>query len=342
VTERLNRIVRDTDTVARLGGDEFAILQNAVHTPEDIISFVSRIISDLSEPYDIDGHQVGIGVSVGIALAPGDGLSADELLKNADLALYRAKADGRGTYRFFEIEMDTRMRTRRQLEVDLRMALVLSQFEVFYQPRVSLKDRRVVGCEALLRWKHPERGLIGPAEFIPIIEENGLIVPVGEWVLRTACAQAAKWPAGIRVSVNLSPVQFKSNDLVRAVQTALTSSGLQPDRLELEITESVLLQDTDATLAALAQLQRLGVCISMDDFGAGYCSLSYLRKFAFDRIKIDRAFVKDIDRTGECVAIVRAVVGLGSSLGMETTADGVETEAELAALTAEGCTEGQG
>jgi predicted signal transduction protein with EAL and GGDEF domain len=296
----------------------------------------------MSAPITIDGHQMQIGVSIGIALAPTDSTEADQLLKSADLALYRAKAEGRGTYRFFEHEMDARMQARHALELDLRHAVATSAFELHYQPIVDLETNDVSGFEALLRWNNPVRGQMPPLDFIPLAEETGLIVPIGEWVLHEACAQAARWPQHIRIAVNLSAVQFKTPNLVRTVVDALSSSGLAANRLELEITESVLLHDSDATLATLHQLRELGVSISMDDFGTGYSSLSYLRKFPFDKIKIDQSFIRELGDGGDSLAIVRAVTGLGSSLGISTIAEGVETPEQLKRLKAEGCTAVQG
>jgi len=342
VAERLRQNVRDVDIVARVGGDEFAIVQVAAEQPRGAIILADRLIETLAKPFDLDGHQVVIGTSIGIALAPLDGLDTDQLIKNADMALYRAKADGRGVFRFFEPEMDAKMQARRTLEIDLRKALAEGEFELFYQPLVNLASNEVSGFEALLRWNHPTRGLVPPSEFIPIAEEMGLIVPSGERILRQACAEAAGWPDDIKVAVNLSPVQFKSKTLALAVTSALASSGLPPHRLELEITESVLLQDNEATLTTLHQLRQLGVRISMDDFGTGYSSLSYLRSFPFDKIKIDQSFVRDLSGKEDSLAIIRAVAGLGRNLGMATTAEGVETREQLGYLRQEGCTEVQG
>jgi predicted signal transduction protein with EAL and GGDEF domain len=288
------------------------------------------------------GHQVVVGASVGLALAPGDGGDPDELLKRADMALYRAKADGRGTFRSFEPGMDARLQARRLLELDLRKALAAGELELHYQPLVDLRTGAVSALEALLRWRHPARGLVPPGEFVPLAEEIGLIVPVGEWVLRRACADAAGWPGGVRVAVNLSAAQFRGRELVAAVVGALAAAGLAPARLELEITETVLLRDGEATLAMLRELRASGVRVAMDDFGTGYSSLGYLRSFPFDKIKIDRCFVRDLGASADCEAIVRAVTGLGGSLGIATTAEGVETEAQLARLRAEGCDEAQG
>ncbi len=342
VTARLRACVRDIDTVARLGGDEFAILQTRIERPENAGSLAQRLIATISEPYDIDGHQIVVGASVGIALAPHDGTTSDQLMRNADMALYRAKTEGRSAYSFFEPEMDAQLRRRRRLELDLRKALAEGQFEVFYQPQVDAQTEEVTGCEALLRWRHPERGTVSPADFIPLAEEIGLIVPLGEWVLRQACAEAATWPDHIRVAVNLSPIQFKNRNLVQVVVNALAQSGLAANRLELEITETVLLHDNDATLSTLHHLRNLGIKISMDDFGTGYSSLSYLRSFPFDKIKIDRSFIRDLTDKGDCAAIIKAVAGLGRGLGIVTTAEGVETQAQLDQVRAEGCSEVQG
>jgi predicted signal transduction protein with EAL and GGDEF domain len=293
-------------------------------------------------PYDIQGHQVVIGASVGISVAPEDGIDPDQLLKNADMALYRAKSDGRGTYRFFEAGMDARAQARRVLELDLRAALQRGEFEVYYQPIRDLKADRIICFEALLRWNHPLRGMVPPSDFIALAEETGLIVRIGNWVLRKACTDAAGWSQDVDVAVNLSPAQFKNRDLVPSIIEALSASGLGAHRLELEITESVLLQDSEATLATLHKLRGLGIRISMDDFGTGYSSLSYLRSFPFDKIKIDRSFVHELASRGDSMAIVRAVTGLGKSLGISTTAEGVETNEQLALLRSEGCTEVQG
>ena len=283
-----------------------------------------------------------IGTSVGIALAPHDGSTPDQLLKNADMALYLAKGDGRGVHRFFEREMDKRLQARRSLELDLRKAVENGEFELYYQPIVNLKSKVVAGFEALVRWDHPARGQILPMQFIPLAEETGLILPLGEWILRTACAQAADWPAAIKISVNLSAKQFKSSNLVQLAVNALGASGLPPTRLHLEITESPVLKDESNTLFVLRQLRELGIQISLDDFGTGYSSLAYLRNFPFDTIKIDRSFVQDMLVRQDCRAIVRAVAGLASSLGMATIIEGVETMDQMEAAKADGCTEGQG
>ena len=342
VAARLRDCVRDTDTVARLGGDEFAVLQVGGRQPTHATALAQRIVEAVARPFDFAGHQLMIGVSVGIAVSPSDGDSPDQLMKNADLALYRVKQDGRNGFRFFEPEMDARMKLRRSLELDLRKALAHGEFELFYQPVVNLARDEIRGFEALLRWRHPERGLISPVDFIPLAEETGLIIPIGEWVVRKACAEAASWGADVTVAVNLSAIQFRSKNLVPTIVSALATSRLPATRLEVEITESVLMQENDATLAVLHQLRELGVRISMDDFGTGYSSLSYLRQFPFDKIKIDRSFVRDLAERSDSLSIVRAVTGLGSSLGMTTTAEGVETPEQLSMLRAEGCTEVQG
>ncbi len=342
VADRLRSVVRDTDTIARMGGDEFAIVQTAITQPAEATALAHRIIEVVKAPYAIDSHQVLIGTSVGIAVGPLDGTTPDQLIRNADLALYRAKGDGRGTYRFFEREMDAQMQARRALENDLRQALANGEFELHYQPVVSLANNEVSGFEALVRWRHPQRGLVPPGAFIPLAEEIGLIVAIGEWAMREACATAAKWPVDLRIAVNLSPVQFRTPGLVQVVVSALAASRLAADRLELEITENALLQDSEETLTTLYQLRALGVRIAMDDFGTGYSSLSYLQSFPFDKLKIDRSFVKDITDGVGSLNIVRAVVAMARGLGMTTTAEGVETQAQLDAVRAEGCTEMQG
>jgi diguanylate cyclase (GGDEF)-like protein len=343
VARRLRDSISDSDMVARLGGDEFAIIQRRPkQQPEEATALASHLIGVVGDPYDIDGHQLVIGLSVGIAVGPPDGRDADQLLKNADMALYRAKEDGRGTYRFFEQEMDARAQTRRRLELDLRAAVLNEQFELHYQPILRIDSGQITTLEALVRWRHPERGMIAPGDFIPLAEATGLIVPIGEWVLRKACSDAAAWSRPVNVAVNLSPVQFKHRTLVQSVITAIAASGLPAERLELEITESVLLQDSEATLATLHTLRSFGVHISMDDFGTGYSSLSYLRSFPFDKIKIDQSFVRELSTRDDCVAIVRAVAGLGTSLGIATTAEGVETTEQLELLRLQGCGEVQG
>jgi predicted signal transduction protein with EAL and GGDEF domain len=310
--------------------------------PGEAGDLAARLIAAVGGNYDIQHHEVVVGASIGIALAPFDGTAADALMRNADMALYRAKADGRGTSHFFEAEMDRRLQARRILELDLRKAFANGEFDLYYQPLINLKANRISGFEALLRWHHPERGMVLPGEFVALAEEMGLIGPLGEWVLRKACSEAARWPGALKVAVNLSPAQFRTGSVVQAVLSALAYSGLAPRRLELEITESVLLGETEANLAILHQLREIGARISMDDFGTGYSSLSYLRSFPFDKIKIDRSFVRDLAERPGCMAIIRAVAGLGASLGIATTAEGVETREQRDRLRAEGCTEAQG
>ena len=342
VAERLRSAIRRDNLVARLGGDEFAVVLASEVSPTEVSHFSDRLIEVLSARYDIDGIEVVVGASIGIALSPGDGASCEELMRNADMALYRAKSDGGGVHRFFEREMDQQAQKRRDMERDLRRAFANGEFELHYQPLVDIAADRISGFESLLRWRNPDKGMVSPAEFIPVAEDIGLIVALGEWVLREACSEAMNWPADVKVAVNLSPVQFRSRNLVQAVISALAHSGLSPRRLELEITESVFLAETQANLAILHQLRELGVSISMDDFGTGYSSLSYLRSFPFDKIKIDRSFVKDLAERTDCVAIVRAISGLGRSLNITTTAEGVETTDQLDWLRAEGCNEVQG
>jgi len=342
VAERLSGGVREIDTLARMSADEFAILQSNIGRPEDATALAERIIGFLGTPFVIDGQQVCISPSIGIAIAPTDGSAPSRLLKSASAALGRAKSDGGNTYRLFEPEMDARLQRRRSLELDLRAALEAGQFALFYQPQLDFTSGRVSGFEALLRWRHPARGMVPPGEFIPIAEETRLIVPLGAWALREACREATNWPARLRVAVNLSSVQFRHGDLVHDVTGALGESGLSAERLELEITESVLLKDDEATLRTLHALRALGVRFAMDDFGTGYSSLNYVRCFPFDKIKIDQSFVRDLTTRDDAIAIVRAVTNLAGSLGMRTTAEGVETPAQFVALREEGCSEAQG
>ena len=342
VADRLRSFTRETDVVARLGGDEFAILQIGAGEPRSADLLAGRILELISAPYDLDGQQVVLGTSIGIAMAPRDGATPDQLLKNADMALYRAKAAGRGTYRYFEPEMDAELQARRLLEIDLRKALAAGEFELFYQPIINLQSNEVTCCEALLRWRHAERGLVPPDQFIRIAEEIGFINSIGDWVLRQACMQAASWTRPLAVAVNLSAMQLKSRNLVQSVMLALANSGLPASRLELEITETVFLQDNELTLSILHDLRSLGVRIAMDDFGTGYSSLSYLRSFPFDKIKLDRSFVRDLPNRADCIAIVQSIATLGRNLGMTTTAEGVETAEELTMLREAGFAEGQG
>ncbi len=342
VADSLRACAGPTDFVARLGGDEFAIVQSAVTSQDQVSELVARMFAAIRAPFDCMGHHLTTDASVGIALAPAHGTALDQILKNADMAMYAAKSAGRRTYRFFEPEMDAKVRERRQLEIDLRHAIAHGGLEVYYQPCLSLKDDRITGCEALVRWRHPERGMVSPAEFIPIAEDTGLINEIGEWVLATACRDAAGWPDDIRLAVNVSPVQFKSGTLALKIMAALASSNLPASRLELEITEAVLIRDDETALAILHQLRAIGVRIALDDFGTGYSSLSYLHRFPFDKIKIDRCFVNDIAGPDGSASIVQAVVNLASARRMATTAEGVETEEQQRLLRALGCTEMQG
>jgi diguanylate cyclase (GGDEF)-like protein/PAS domain S-box-containing protein len=342
VADRLRGCVRETDTVARLGGDEFAIIEMALAQPNDAALLAQRLKDAVKAPYVIDGNQVIIDASIGIALSPADGVTVEELLKNADLAAYAAKADGRGTFRFFEADMDRRIKERRSVEIDLRTAIDRGEFRLHYQPIVSVQTGEITSFEALIRWQHPVRGLIAPSEFIPLAEELGLIVPIGEWVINRACADAVTWSDHIKVAVNLSPLQLINAGLVEVVTRALARSGLPATRLEFEITESVLMQNTAVTLATLHQLRALGIHFSMDDFGTGYSSLSYLRSFPFDKIKIDRSFVKDISGEKSSLAIIRGVTSLAASLNMITTIEGVETAEQLDHVRPLGCAEIQG
>lgn len=343
IAERLRSRVRDADTVARVGGDEFVVAQIGGEQPRDAKVLATRLIDAISVPVEALGQRMAVAASVGIAIAPSDGRDVDQLLRNADLALHRAKHEGRGTYRFFEPEMDRHMQARRRLENDLRNALQNGEFELYYQPIVNLQRNAVCGLEALLRWNHPERGHVAPDEFIPLAEETGLIVPIGQWALRQACLDAATWPDHLRVAVNVSAVQFKSQDLAAVVVSALGAAGLAPNRLEIELTETTTLEDGDAAARTLARLHDLGVRIALDDFGTGYSSLSNLRKFPYDKIKIDRSFIADLSHANsDAGAVVRSIALLGISLGKTTTAEGVETEEQCERVRAEGCTEAQG
>ena len=334
VGDRLRGCVGKNDMVARLGGDEFAVIQSDVRAPTDVSELLKRIYERIRAPLECGGHLLTTDASIGVALAPDDGTDLNELLKNADLAMYGAKADGRRTYRFFEPSMDARVKALRALEVDLRKAIVEGAFEIHYQPLIDLRSRAITGCEALLRWRHPEHGMIEPARFIPVAEDTGLINQLGEWALDAACAEAASWPDHIKIAVNVSPVQFRNQTLALKVAAALAASGLSANRLELEITEAVLIRDDEAALATLHELRRLGVRIALDDFGtqitAGLSSLSYLQRFPFDKIKIDRSFIENIAASEASSSIVRAVVGIGAARNMTTTAEGVETEAQRA------------
>jgi diguanylate cyclase (GGDEF)-like protein len=341
VADRLRGCLEDADVAARLGGDEFAVIQMAIKDRAETARLVDEIHCAIRQPFECADHLISTDASIGIALAPGDGMDLDQLLRNADLALYGAKGDGRRTYRFFEAGMDHRAKARRSLELELRQAISNGGLEAYYQPVINIEDGRISSCEALLRWRHPERGMISPAEFIPIAEDSGLINELGQWVLNAACAEAVNWPDHVRVAVNVSPVQFRSQSLGLNVAAALAASGLAASRLELEITEAVLIRD-DAALDALHQLRKLGVRIALDDFGTGYSSLSYLQRFPFDKIKIDRSFIRDIAGPGASSSIVQAVVNIAAASDMMTTAEGVETEQQRNLLYILGCTEMQG
>ncbi|QOZ34980.1 hypothetical protein XH92_27600 [Bradyrhizobium sp. CCBAU 53421] len=342
IADRLRSCVGETDVAARLGGDEFAVIQTAVRDQTETMQLLAAIYQAIRRPIDCSGHLITTDASIGIAVAPADGLELDQLLRNADLALYGAKSDGRRTYRFFEAGMDARAKARRSLELELRQAIADGSFELHYQPLLHLEDGRVSCCEALVRWRHPERGTISPADFIPVAEDTGLINDLGHWVLNTACREAVNWPDHIHVAVNVSPIQFKSQTLALNVAAALAASGLAPSRLELEITEAVLIRDDEVALDILHQLRDLGVRIALDDFGTGYSSLSYLQRFPFDKIKIDRAFIRDLAGTGASSTIVQAVVNIAAASDMTTTAEGVETEQQRNLLRILGCTEMQG
>ncbi|SMF61728.1 putative bifunctional diguanylate cyclase/phosphodiesterase [Allosphingosinicella indica] len=342
VAGRLRKLVRPRDTVARLGGDEFVCIVGGLETRDNVAKLAARVIEALTRPFEVNGHNVQIGCSIGVAMAPHDGLDPDQLLRHADVALYRAKSEGRGRFVFFGPDMERVMRERRELEADLRAGVGRGEFELHYQPLVKVGTREVVGCEALMRWAHPTRGLMMPQDFIPLAEECGLIGPLGDWAIRHACNVATQWPDHIKIAVNVSPLQFRSDALLHTVVSALAQSGLDPVRLELEITEAVLLRDSEETLATLNKLRDLGVRIVMDDFGTGYSSLSYLRVFPFDKIKIDRSFVRDDAGRGDCHAIIEAVTNLATGLGMTTTVEGIESEEQMSAVLDRGCTEAQG
>jgi diguanylate cyclase (GGDEF)-like protein len=342
VADRLQNCLRESDIVARFGGDEFAIIQEISGGLEPCTALARHIVGQLSAPYSVDGLEIVIGVSIGIAPFEPSIVSSNQILKRADLALYAAKAQGRGTFCYFEPSMEARLDARRSLELDLRKALENNEFELFFQPQVDLRLNEINGFEALLRWRHPKWGKVSPAEYIPVAEDIGLISPIGEWVIRTACSEAVKWPRDIKVAVNLSPVQFRSGTLVQSVRNALEITGLPPNRLELEITETSLLDENEATMAALHELRRLGVQIAIDDFGTGYSSLSYLRSFPFDRIKVDRSFVRDLSSQRDAMTIVQSIASLGAGLGMSTVAEGIETKEQLMQVQTAGYTEAQG
>jgi diguanylate cyclase (GGDEF)-like protein len=341
VATRITAIIDHKGTVARVGGDEFVILLLNT-TSEDVGALARALVDAIGKPFLIDGHQIAIGSSIGIALASEVGADPDNLLKSADLALYRAKADGRGNYRFFEPDMVVQLQRRRMIESKLRSARFDTDFELCFQPLIELKSKKITTVEALLRWSGASEDAVLPNEFIPVAEESGLIVPLGRWVLEKACARAAQLPSNINVAVNVSPVQFRRTDIVKTVSTVLAKTGLSPGRLELEITETLLLDDNKDVRSTLRELRSLGVNISLDDFGTGYSSLAYLRRFAVDKVKIDRSFVAGIDRDQDHLAIVQAIGGLADALGMKSVAEGVETEEQLLLVRASGCTEAQG
>jgi len=342
VASRLKTVIRPGDMITRFGGDEFVVLQIGTERYQDAKWLAERLARTLKNPFDIDGHRIDIGASIGIAMAPMDGVDADQLLKKADMALYAAKNGGGGDHRFFALEMEEAAQERRALELDLREALTSEQFDLYFQPLVDLRNGRVTTCEALLRWRHPRRGMVPPSIFIPIAEETGLIIPLGEWALQRACYEAAKWPKSVKVAVNLSPVQFRDRGLALQVVSALAKSGLPAQRLELEVTERLLLEDSDGTLTVMEQLKNLGVSISLDDFGTGYSSLNYLRKFPFQKIKIDQSFIAGLGEERDAQAIIGAVAGLGASLDKTVVAEGIETEEQLKQVKMHGCHEGQG
>ena len=341
VGTRLSASVGDA-MVARLGGDEFTVILAHRDAHEAAGAVAGHLIAALAEPFEIGGNEVAIGASVGIAMAPGDGSDADTLLKNSDLALYQAKGEGGGTYRFFEAGMNARAQARHRLESDLRRAIANGEFELYFQPLFDLETNRIGSFEALIRWNHPVRGLVAPDEFIPLAEETGLIVPIGTWVIQDACRQAMKWPEDVRVAVNVSSVQFRKPGLADVLMQALAASGLDPRRLEVEITESVFLESSEALISVLHSLRNLGIRIALDDFGTGYSSLSYLQSFPFDKIKIDRTFIQQLLTRSGSTAIVRAIIDLARALGMETTAEGVENPEQLAELRLHGCSSVQG
>ena len=342
VADRLRDSVRQSDLVARTGGDEFVIVQASTSSSLSAAALATRLVEVVGAPYELLGHHVVIGVSVGVSFSEADVNDPGELIKQADLALYRAKEDGRGTFRFFEEDMNKRLQARRQMESDLRKALACNEFELFYQPVVGVEKDKIQGVEALIRWHHPERGMVSPADFIPLVEEIGLAIPLGDWVIKQACSDAARWPDEIKVAVNVSAAQFRKAGLVDTVTQALDQTGLKASRLELEITETALLEDCETTIRILDELRALGVRVAMDDFGTGYASLSYLQKFPFDRIKIDRSFIDEVNKGGNASEIVKTVISLGKRLGMSTTAEGVETIEQFNAIKAEGCSDIQG
>lgn len=343
VAQRLTRCARASDIVARLGGDEFAIVcRHSASCPETVVTLADRLIKHLASPYEINGRFFEVGVSIGIATTSGAAVDADTLLRNADMALYQAKAEGGGTYRIFEKQIELKLRARLEVEADLRMALELNQFAIAYQPIFCLESEQICGFEALLRWNHPKRGTVSPGLFIPLAEELRIIKPIGAWTIQQVCAHASRLPEWIRIAVNLSPFQLYDDEIIDVVTSALTRHGLDPSRLELEITESALLDKNCETVTRLRRLHDAGLNIALDDFGTGYSSLSYLRSFPFDKIKIDRLFVGEVTTRVDCAAIVGSIVDLARKLGMTTTAEGVETEEQLRLVREAGCETVQG
>jgi diguanylate cyclase (GGDEF)-like protein len=342
VAKRLKALLKPADLLARLGGDEFAVVVTSPQSRTALEAYGNSLTEAVSHPYEIDGHRIRTSVSIGIAVGPADGDNADDLVVAADLALYAVKASSRGSCRFYQRAMNEEIKDRRQIEMDLREAIERNELELHYQPIIDLQRNVVTGFEALARWRHPVKGLVPPVVFIPVAEDSGLILPLGAWALREACRQAALWPEHLKISVNLSPVQFSTPNLFTVIETALAESGIAPHRLELEITERIFMEDSEKTLSALHRLKALGVRIAMDDFGTGYSSLSYLRSFPYDKIKVDRAFVSDLAEGTEHVVIVQAVVSIARALGMTTTAEGVETPGQRDFLKALGCDEAQG
>jgi diguanylate cyclase (GGDEF)-like protein len=342
VAKRLKLALRATDILARLGGDEFAIVVPSFVTRAALEVLASGLLVAVAQPYEIDGYRIRSNVSIGIAIGPQDGETVDDLLMAADLALYSVKAANRGTYKFYEMSMNKELNDRRQMEMDLREAIERNELELYYQPVLNLRRNAITGFEALARWRHPIKGMVPPALFIPVAEDSGLILPLGEWALREACRKAAQWPGDLHIAVNLSPMQFSAPNLFHLIEETLFETGLAPDRLELEITERIFMENNDATLTTLRRLKELGVRVSLDDFGTGYSSLSYLRSFPFDKIKVDRSFVSDLKDSSDHIVIVQAVVSIARALGMTTTAEGVETEEQQKFLTTLGCDEVQG
>jgi predicted signal transduction protein with EAL and GGDEF domain len=342
VGKRIAACLANDEMVARLGGDEFAVLLPKVVGTDYATKVAEKIVDSFSAPIEIEGHQLICGTSIGIALSPSDGDTVETLMKHVDLALYDAKANGRNRFVFFEPGMDEAARTRREIELDLRAAIMRDELTLYYQPLVDIDTGKPNSYEALLRWNHPTKGLVMPTDFVGVAEETGLIVQLGEWVLRTAIAELANWDEHLSVSVNLSPLQMKSASLVTTIINALAQNQVNPQRLELEITESVLMEQSEVNLTTLHRLRSLGIRIALDDFGTGYSSLNYLRSFPFDKIKIDRCFVQDVHTREDCQAIIRSITSLATSLGMVTTAEGVEDADQLAQLKLQGCSEVQG